>query len=767
MSIKKTKNVQTIVITLGQNYRSTQNIVAVSCALADFNPDRRQKELFTRNFEGEKVKYFHCENNEIEAQIISSFIHRAINQGGRQPSDFAVLYRTNKQAHVFRTAFHNLKIQYGMVRDSSDIEKNGVSLMTIHKSKGLEFSNVFVTGICVNLLPHYYSREVKDWDEELRLFYVAMTRAKNWLCLSSYKKDGDKDRGQSPFLNYIPPNLRESVETLENLSIPPSPKKMVVDVNTEDIEPIPERLLGDGMTVLGIDPGIQNVGWSITQKTSVGYSVVDYGTQTTTGPQQTLNQIKKTINELINLHCPEVISIEKLDGAKEEWFRYVAGCVTAIRSIAHQRGIECHLYTPQQVKYIATNNRNASKLEVQRGVMQICNLDRIPEPDHSADAIAASLCYLRSYLNSSRFEGNKLKMEHYGTGCNCIDSRHFEAAIDEFKEAIHLDPIYAEAHVGLGRAHLAQSELEAAENAAEKVLKLTENNHPDSQKLLEAIGHYRFGCSSLNNNEWNIAIDKFKEAINREPIFTEAHCGLSRAYFEADNLEAAKNAAEEALRLRNNYPPAQQLLVDIKKRYYYNGEVYFNREEYAQAIFEFQKAVEIDRDFKGAHVYLGETYFKVRELEAAEKAAREALRIDSTYERASELLRQIKQKHKKQGDDYQNKKAYTEALKSYQEAIRIDDKYKNAYNSLGVAYWKMKEYSKPISAYQKAINIDGNYEASHNNLSIVYLKIREYDKAVTSLKRAIAIKPDYQAAYYNLASTYYSLDIFGLVIDYE
>ena len=146
--------------------------------------------------------------------------------------------------------------------------------MTIHKSKGLEFPNVFVTGICRDLLPHYYNRDEKNWGEELRLLYVAMTRAKNWLCLSSYEEEGKfgRKRGRSPFLErgYIPSSLLESVETLESVLIPPSPPEMTVPVTTgetaEYIEPLPEKLLGDGMTVLGIDPGIQNVGWSIAKK---------------------------------------------------------------------------------------------------------------------------------------------------------------------------------------------------------------------------------------------------------------------------------------------------------------------------------------------------------------------------------------------------------------------------------------------------------------------------------------------------------------------
>ena len=758
----------TKVISLGQNYRSTQRIVETSRALAEFNPDRRDKDLFTRNLKGEKVKHLHCENASVEANTIAEFISRSIEEG-RNPNDFAVLYSTNKQAKPFKTDFKNFGIPFHEVKKSSDRDAHGVSLMTIHKSKGLEFPNVFVVGVCKNLLPHYYNRHEKDWDEELRLLYVAMTRAKNWLCLSSYDYDEYK-RGRSPFLErgYISASLLEPIETLKKTDTPPIPEEMIAQNAVEQSDAPVEPLPISPQTVIGIDPGniganITNVGWSVTQKSVDGYSVLCFDTENPIGtPEDRLQQIKQKIDALIVEHSPDAIAVEKLEISTQEeikdWFFYVAKCVVQIGSIASEHGIERHLYSPQQVKFTATSNRNASKEDVQNGVKRVCNLPQIPEPHHSADAIATSLCYLRNYLNSARFEGNKRKQEHYEVGCDYLDRKQYEKAINTFKETINIDPVYTDAHCGLGRAYLVQNDLDRAETGAKTALRLGENNHPDSQKLLDAIEHYRSGCNALNNGEWDVAIDKFQSSIDLEPIFIEAHCELSKAYLEADNLAAAKSAAEKALKLRDEYPFARQLLVKIKRKYYYNGEFYFNNEEYDQAITEFQEAVKIDWNFKGAHRYLGEAYFNLGDLEAAEKGAREALRVDSTYELANELLEKIKQKHKEHGDDYRNRKAYTEALRSYQHAIRIDDKYKEAYNNLGFVYRNMKEYSEAITAYQQAIRIDERYQLAHNNISIVYLEIGEYAQAINSLKCAIAIKPDYQKAHYNLACSYFKME---------
>ena len=74
-------------------------------------------------------------------------------------------------------------------QDSLTKEKKGVKLMTVHASKGLEFKYVFVVGLEEGLFPHQRlnPEEENDPEEERRLFYVALTRAKDQLFLSYAK----------------------------------------------------------------------------------------------------------------------------------------------------------------------------------------------------------------------------------------------------------------------------------------------------------------------------------------------------------------------------------------------------------------------------------------------------------------------------------------------------------------------------------------------------------------------------------------------------
>ncbi|MHB1769604.1 MAG: ATP-dependent helicase [Minisyncoccota bacterium] len=92
-------------------------------------------------------------------------------------------------------------------------EKTGVTLMTVHAAKGLEFDTVFVSGMEEGLFPHQGmgSENDRDEEEERRLFYVAMTRAKTrlFLTLARVRKIYGSDSFAEPssFLSDLDPAL--------------------------------------------------------------------------------------------------------------------------------------------------------------------------------------------------------------------------------------------------------------------------------------------------------------------------------------------------------------------------------------------------------------------------------------------------------------------------------------------------------------------------------------------------------------------------------
>ena len=90
-------------------------------------------------------------------------------------------------------------------------EEPGVSLMTMHASKGLEFPVVFVPTLNEDIVPYRKAVQEGNLEEERRMLYVAMTRAKTYLHLSFVKERFHKEAGPSPFLYEISPALRNKI----------------------------------------------------------------------------------------------------------------------------------------------------------------------------------------------------------------------------------------------------------------------------------------------------------------------------------------------------------------------------------------------------------------------------------------------------------------------------------------------------------------------------------------------------------------------------
>lgn len=120
-----------------------------------------------------------------------------------------------------------------MSRDNGDDEndKGKVNLMTIHASKGLEFPVVFIAGAEEGLIPHQRSVDENSGnvEEERRLFYVAITRAREKLIISSCQKRRKMQTiiecEPSRFLDEIPQNLVEYHEPQKEV-----PQEMAKDI---------------------------------------------------------------------------------------------------------------------------------------------------------------------------------------------------------------------------------------------------------------------------------------------------------------------------------------------------------------------------------------------------------------------------------------------------------------------------------------------------------------------------------------------------------
>lgn len=151
------------------------------------------------------------------------------------------------------------------------------------------------------------------------------------------------------------------------------------------------------MIILGIDPGYAIIGWGVLEYNANKFKVVDYGAITTeahTDFPLRLQQIYTSMNDIFDKYHPQVMSMEKLfynNNAKT--VIDVAQARGVITLSAKMHGVEIAEYTPLQVKQSVTGYGRAVKKQVQEMTRVILNLEKIPKPDDTADALAMAICH--------------------------------------------------------------------------------------------------------------------------------------------------------------------------------------------------------------------------------------------------------------------------------------------------------------------------------------------------------------------------------------
>ena len=268
-------------VTLIENYRSSASILSASNSVIKNNHKRIDKTIIPTLGQGNPVNVLSLPDERSEGEVIIQEIeariggtsHYQMSRSNREKdsaesfcfSDFCVVYRTNAQAKAIEEAFIASGIPYQIIGRKSSLQSkeleatiaylhsladldasgpgqveendaklltaadffdpraNAVTLTTMHTAKGLEFRLVFIAGVEDGLVPFTVTKNDTDIEEERRLFYVGMTRAKEELFLLHVRNRflyGQRlSLPPSPFLKEIP------VDLIEGKTVPDKVKK--------------------------------------------------------------------------------------------------------------------------------------------------------------------------------------------------------------------------------------------------------------------------------------------------------------------------------------------------------------------------------------------------------------------------------------------------------------------------------------------------------------------------------------------------------------
>ncbi len=100
---------------LEQNYRSTKTILKAANDVIQRNVNRKKKDLWTENPEGDPISYYRGQNENDEAHYVVAKIQEEREQNHHDYGDFAILYRTNAQSRVIEETLVKANIPYTMV----------------------------------------------------------------------------------------------------------------------------------------------------------------------------------------------------------------------------------------------------------------------------------------------------------------------------------------------------------------------------------------------------------------------------------------------------------------------------------------------------------------------------------------------------------------------------------------------------------------------------------------------------------------------------
>ena len=154
------------------------------------------------------------------------------------------------------------------------------------------------------------------------------------------------------------------------------------------------------MRILGIDPGYAILGWGVVDYEGNHFKVIAYDsiiTDKDTPMPERLKSLYNGLSEIISKYRPEVASIEELYFNNNAKTAILVGEARGVAVLAcADENIQINEYTPLQIKQALVGYGRAEKKQIQEMVKTILNLEKVPKPDDTADALAAAICHAHS-----------------------------------------------------------------------------------------------------------------------------------------------------------------------------------------------------------------------------------------------------------------------------------------------------------------------------------------------------------------------------------
>lgn len=265
----------------------------------------------------------------------------------------------------------------------------------------------------------------------------------------------------------------------------------------------------------------------------------------------------------------------------------------------------------------------------------------------------------------------------------------------------------------------------------------------EAAKLFAGVGEYY-----MDRDDFNNAIDFFRESVTLDSENTKAQNGLSEALalkgnelLIQDSAAAARKFFEEALQYNAKSSPA----------YFGLGEVFSALDNDDEARINYEKALLYDKDLTEIYTPLGILYYQHGDILKADELLTKALAISPGDAQTQYFLGLIRYSQLRN----------EEALIAFTNAKTADPANAEAFYYSGETLSRLDKHAEAIDDFRQAITLKPKYFEAWLGLGAAYYETQNWAESITANKEAVRMKNDNWVAFENLGDGYRQLSDFN------
>jgi len=296
----------------------------------------------------------------------------------------------------------------------------------------------------------------------------------------------------------------------------------------------------------------------------------------------------------------------------------------------------------------------------------------------------------------------------------------FEKAIEKYKKAIELKSDYGEAYNNQGAALISLNMFDKALLQFQKAIELGYDSYSNLGLLLSYQGKF------------NEAEAQYKRAMEQTPVVIGVYYNYGNLLYENRNLREAKIYYEKAIELNyiaaglyTNYGNLLQEEGNIEKAFTYH-----------------KKAIELNPNMPEVYHNYGNTLYRQRKLEVALIQYSNAIKLNPKFAASYNSYGVILQEQGK----------LEEARKYHEKSIKLNPHDAGVHNNLGNVLASQGKYNMALNSYQKAVELVSGFALAYSNYGVVLQKQKKYEESLSYLQKAIELEPKLAVAYTHLGN---------------